>query len=587
MTSYQSPHRPLFLLASGLLVVAALYFAQAVLIPIALAILLAFLLSPIVEALQKRGLGTAAPAFLVVSASLVLLGGLAIFVSLQVRSLVEQLPSYKDNILEKVATLRDAQDGPISDVAQETLQEIAGELDGDDATVEKEPLPVTIEQQSSPVLRRLPTIIEALAAGGLVIVLVLFLLLGRKQLRDRLIFFFGRRHLTVTTKALDEAGARISRYLLMQALVNGGFGICLGIALFALGVDYALLWGFFGAVLRFIPYVGPWLAAAMPITLSLAIFPGWNRPLLVIGVYILLELATNMLVEPLVYGKSAGVSAVALLVAIAFWTWLWGPIGMLLATPLTVCLFVIGKYVPQLEYIALLMGDEPVSQPDVKFYQRLLAKDEDEALQIVETFQHTGSPEEVPDALLLPALVAAKRDHGKGRIDDDDMHFVLRATHRILETLECSSAPGDELPERPLVLGCPASDESDLVALQMLQCLVRRAGRCELELLGNDMLISEAITLIDRRKPAVICIGSLPPGGLSRALHLCKRLRAHDAEVRIVVGRWGLDEAAHAGLLLDGGADRAATTLLETRKELHELGQLVPPTVPLSPARTA
>jgi predicted PurR-regulated permease PerM len=213
--------------------------------------------------------------------------------------------------------------------------------------------------QAPSVLWQLTALIEPLATAGLVLVLVIFMLLKHGDLRSRLIHLAGHRRLTIATKALEEAGQRISRYLLMQSIINGSFGVAAGFGLFLIGVPYAVLWGFLAAALRFIPYVGPAVSAILPSALSLAVFPGWVQPFLVIGLILLLELSIYMVLEPLLYGQSAGVSAVALLVAAAFWTWLWGPVGLLLATPLTVCLGVLSKYVPQLEFVGMLMGDEP------------------------------------------------------------------------------------------------------------------------------------------------------------------------------------------------------------------------------------
>ena len=204
-------------------------------------------------------------------------------------------------------------------------------------------MPVVVQAPS--VLWQLPSLLEPLASAGLVLVLVIFMLLKHSDLRNRLIRLAGYSHLTTTTKALDEAGQRISRYLLMQSIINGSFGVAVGLGLFLIGVPYAMLWGFLAAVLRFVPYVGPAVSALLPSALSLAVFDGWVQPFLVIGLILLLELASNLVMEPWLYGQSAGVSEVALLVAIAFWTWLWGPIGLLLATPLTVCLSVLSRYI--------------------------------------------------------------------------------------------------------------------------------------------------------------------------------------------------------------------------------------------------
>ena len=231
-----------------------------------------------------------------------------------------------------------------------------------------------------------------LAATGVVTVLVIFMLFERQDLRDRLIRLVGYRRVTVTTRALDEATARITRYLLMQSIINGSFGLALGIALFLLGIPYAALWGCLAAALRFIPYVGAVTAVLLPTALALAVFPGWSRALLIIAVFLALELTAYMVVEPWLYGQSAGVSPVALLVAVIFWTWLWGSVGLLLATPLTVCLIVLSKHLPSMGFLVLLMGDDPVLEPKARYYQRLLARDQDEAADIVEDYVKANDP---------------------------------------------------------------------------------------------------------------------------------------------------------------------------------------------------
>jgi predicted PurR-regulated permease PerM len=247
------------------------------------------------------------------------------------------------------------------------VENITRELQKDERAVAEAEKPVPVVVQPPSLLSQLPTILEPLASAGLVIALVIFMLLERGDMRNRLIRLIGYGRLTLTTKALDEAGQRISRYLLMHSLVNGSHGVALGCGLFLIGLPYALLWGVLAAVLRFIPYIGPAVSALFPAALSLAAFPGWEQPLLVIGLIAGLELLSNMFMEPLLYGRTAGVSEVALMVAIAFWTWLWGPIGLLLATPLTVSLGVLGRYVPQLEFLGVLLSDDPVLEPHMGY----------------------------------------------------------------------------------------------------------------------------------------------------------------------------------------------------------------------------
>ena len=307
------------------------------------------------------------------------------------------------------------------------------------AKVQGKPREVVVKAEESSTFWPIPLavglMVERFAGAGLVIVLVVFMLIQREDLRNRLIRFVGYGRLTFTTRALEEAGQRISRYLLMQTIINSSFGLAVGLALYLIGVPYAVLWGFFAAVLRFIPYVGPFAAAIMPSALSLAVFEGWLWPILVVGIFVALELICNMVLEPLLYSESAGVSGVGLLVAVAFWTWLWGPVGLVLATPLTVCVVVLGKYVPGMDFIGVLISDQPAMESNISYYQRLLAMDQAEAAEIVEEHLKTHPQEQLFDGVLIPALNYARRDRELGRLTEDGEQFVFRATREILEDL--------------------------------------------------------------------------------------------------------------------------------------------------------
>jgi cell division inhibitor SulA len=281
-------------------------------------------------------------------------------------------------------------------------------------------------------------------------------------------------------------------------------------------------------------------------------------------------------VEPRLFGHSIGVSEVALLVAAAFWAFLWGPIGLVLSSPLTVCLVVLGKYVPRLEFLDVILGDEPSLDAEITYYQRLLARDQDEATQLVLTQTKTFPLEQVYDKLLVPALNYVKQDRARDALTEADEQFVLRATREIVEDLgeRRTAVPAAEGPKAPAshkvrILGCPGHDEADALALEMLRQLLDPA-RWEMEVLSIDMLSAESVAQAGDKEPAVVCIAALPPGGLAHTRYLCKRLRARLPEARIVVGRWGLkdDVEQNREQLAEAGADQVETTLLETRTHL-------------------
>ena len=422
------------------LVVAALYWLQAVLIPMALAILLTFLLSPLVGILQRRRLGRVPAVLVTVFLAFSILGGIGWTLTRQLVTLANELPRYSLNIHQRIADLRGASRGGSVEKVQKALEDVVGEIQktGKEGVTGPKSVAVILEPPS--ILAHLPTLLQALANAGLVTVLVIFMLLERRELRDRLILLIGYRRMTATTRALDEAGARISRYLLMQCIINGSFGVAVGLGLFLIGVPYAVTWGSLAAALRFIPYLGAFVAMLLPLALSLAVFPGWLQPALVVGLFLVLEPITGSVIESWLYSQSAGVSQVALLVALTFWTWLWGPAGLLMATPLTVCLVVLGKHLPALGFIVVLMGDRPVIEAKARYYQRLLARDQDEAADIVETYVDKDGRESVYDAVLLPALYYAKQDRDRGLLSEGDTQFVGQATREILDVLSHDAA---------------------------------------------------------------------------------------------------------------------------------------------------
>ena len=575
--------RPYLMGATVLPVIAALYWGQAVLIPVALASMLTFLLSPLVSGLERLGLarlraGRALAVALVVALVFSALGATTWVIAHQVLALGSELPRYRGNLMQKITDLRVAgRSGGLAAV-QSTAKQVLGELQkGEVPKGESKPVPVVVKSDVG--IWQLPKILEFLGGAAFLLVLVVFMLIEQHEIRNRFIRLIGHGRLASTTRALDEAAARISRYLVAQTIVNAAYGTALGLGLYFIGLPYAVMWGFLAFSLRFIPYLGPPMAAVGPVVLSLAVFSDWQRPLITIGLFLAVELITYIGLEPLMYGHSIGVSQVALLVALAFWTWLWGPIGLALGTPLTVCLVVLGKHVPALGFISVMMTDEPALPVDVSYYQRLLARDSTESAEILDGYLADHSLEQAYDEILVRALSRAKRDRDAQRVSDDEVHSVYQAGRETVEKLSArrhdASEEGDTIEstavaEAPLVLGCPAADEGDEVALLMFGQLLKPTD-CTLEIIPAAALSGEVVSLVSERKPTVVVIGAVAPEGLAQARYLCKRLRARFPDLKVIVGRWG--EIAGEGdraSLLEAGADAVASTFAQSRDQLRE-----------------
>ena len=361
MNEPSNPLTPWITFAGSVLIIVVLYWAQAVLVPVALAVLISFVLTPPVTWLE-RWIGRVPAVLIAVTLVFAVLGLAGWGLVRQMENLAEELPGYRVNILAKIADVRGAGKGGTVEKLQETIEEIKTDLGKTDAPAGRATAPVMITSElvsGFPAIAWLGPIVGPLGTAALVVVLVIFMLLERRDLRDRLIGLFGQGRLTVTTKAFDEAGSRVSRQLLMQSLASLVYGVVAGLGLYFLGVPYPLVWGALGAALRYVPYVGPVIGAGGPILASLAAMPGWAGPLSVMGMFVVLELFTNLVLETALYAGAAGVSQVALLVSVAFWTWLWGPLGLLMATPLTVCVVVLGRHVPGLSSLGTLMADTP------------------------------------------------------------------------------------------------------------------------------------------------------------------------------------------------------------------------------------
>jgi predicted PurR-regulated permease PerM len=572
--------------AGCVLVVAVLHWAQAVFVPVALATLITFVLTPPVLWLQ-RYVGRLAAVFLVVTLVFSGLGLAGYGIAHQLSNLSNDLPTYRANIRAKIRDVRGAGRGGSVEKLQTTIKELQTDIGVPEPQRGTASKPVIVqpgEVAGVSAFSWLGPIVEPASTAGFVIVLVLFMLLERESLRDKLLGLIGHGHLAITTKAFDEAGRRVSRQLLLQTLVNVIYGALSATGLYFLSVPYPLFWGAAGAALRFIPYVGPLIAAGGPLVMALAALPGWTGPLEVAGYFVALELFTNLVLETVLYAGAAGVSQVALLVAVAFWTWLWGPLGLLMATPLTVCLVVLGKNVGGLSFLATLMSDVPALAPEYGYYQRLLARDLGEAADVIDRYVKAQPPETVYDAVMVPALNYAEQDRLDDNLDPDDEDAVVEATRELMADapfvqattpapLEGEPAvPATVPPVQMPVLGFAVHSAADRVALDMLDRLLTNTT-IRLEAAGPRLLASDLVRMVREHQYAAVCLSDLPPSSSSKTRYLVKRLRAAQPDLKILVGRWAPAALADASLqpVLDAGATAAASTLLDTRKQLLAL----------------
>lgn len=367
------------------IVILALYFGRDLLIPLALAMLFGFLLDPAVSRLKRWGLPRMASAIVVVAFALAALGGLGMYLGSQVQQLSADLPTYQSTIRDKLRSLRKSANMPSAwDGVFKTYNTVEKEIasvDSARARVQKVEVQTPDSKPTTRMLQWLGRIAEPVTTAGIVLLFVILILLDRDDLRDRLLRLVGG-NLNLATDALDEASQRIGKYLRMQFIVNVSYGVPLAMGLLLIGVPGAILWGVLGAIMRFVPYVGPMMSAVFPLALAFAVDPGWNMFLLTLGLILLLELISNNVIEPWLYGSSTGLSTLSIIVAATFWTALWGPIGLILSTPLTVCLLVLGRYIPSLKFMEVLLGSEPVLGPQQRLYQRLLADDADDAISM-------------------------------------------------------------------------------------------------------------------------------------------------------------------------------------------------------------
>jgi predicted PurR-regulated permease PerM/methylmalonyl-CoA mutase cobalamin-binding subunit len=589
--------------------VATLYFTRPILIPLALAALFTFLLSPLVTRIE-RWIGRIAAVLVVVTMIFTVTSLTGWVLTRQFVDLATKLPDYKVNIQTKLRSFKVPTGSAVSRLSK-TVEELKKDLPGaasptvvptpgkpESATIPVNaahgvPAQVVETSKASP-MELAQTVIAPLlgplGTGALVSLLLICMLLQREDLRSRLIRLIGQGRMGATTRAMDDAGARVSRYLLMQLVVNVTYGIAIAVGFYFIGVPNAVLWGVFSTVMRFIPYIGPWIAAVFPIMLSLAVSTSWTMPLLTIGLFVVLELLSNNLMEPWLYGSSTGVSSIALFVAAVFWTWLWGPVGLVLATPLTVCLVVMGRHVPRLRFLSIVLSDEEALTPAEECYHRLLAGDLNEAGELVDSYVKANSLTALYDSVLIPVVTSAEMDHRREALDDEQRAAVEQGVRDIVEDLGTRPAPESKIdadlavaehtpPPAPApavrVYCLPARADRDELAGEMLAHVLREQGfhpgNAPAKLVAGDLVKTVGQADVD-----AVCISVVAPSTVIHARYLCTKLRAQSRDLKIAVGLWGATEniAEAAQRLRASGADEVVTTLADA---VVQLAKLAPP----------
>ena len=601
-----------------------LYFGREIIIPIALAILLSFVLAPVVGLLQRirvpRGLAVVS----VVIFAFALIFALGSLLASQLTQLAGDLPRYQSTISEKIQLFRDTTAGRGTlERASGMLKDLSKELDKPKeaapplaagtsltpkASAPLTPVPVEVRQPDPGALESLQSLISPLlhplATTGIIIIFVIFILLQREDLRNRLIRLAGSHDLQRTTAALDDAAARLSRLFLIQLLLNGTFGLVIGAGLWLIGIPSAILWGIFAAVLRFVPYIGAAIAAAFPLALAVAVDPNWSMLLWTLALFVVVEPVVGHVIEPMVYGHSTGLSPVAVVASATFWTALWGPIGLVLATPLTVCLVVLGRHVERLEFLDIMFGDRPALSPPEIFYQRMLAGDPTEAAEKAEEFLKERSLSSYYDEVALKGLQLAQADSERGALDLERLTKIRetvrefandlsdqddRAPPKVTSTTDVEAtsavesvskdAPYEDLPtltkedlppdwqgEHPVlcVAGRSLVDEAAAIMLGQLSTAHGLAARVE----GAEVLSTTNVFRLETKGVAIVCLIYMDAASPAHMRYSVRRLRRKLPKATIILGCWikEMDSAALEQLREGAKADLAAASIGEALK---------------------
>jgi predicted PurR-regulated permease PerM len=598
MNSSAQASRNFYVLLTVVVVVAALRLAQEVFVPLALAMLLTFLLAPAVNWLQRVGINRTVAVLFTVAVAAALLAGVMYVVFDQLKDVARELPLYRRQLIHNLQHLTSTFHGSLGRTFN-VLQELSNDL-RKVAPVPTATTPVPKVQVVPPPITGFEAVREVfapliapVAMAAVVLVFVVFMLLRFPDLRDRIIRLLGARNLRLATEAIEDAARRVSRYLLMQTLINGWEGLCVAVGLTLIGVPNAILWGALTTVLRFIPYVGIWVALAMPLALSFAVFDRWAPPLLVVVLFGAVETLSYVVLEPWLYSRRTGVSPVALLASAVFWAWLWGAAGLFLAIPLTVCLVVMGKYIPALKFLDVLLSDQPVLAPHERLYQRLLANNPEDADELLESELDQHALAEVCDRVVLPALQLLERDHEQGQLRESKRKSVLDHIERWTEELADTaatrsvgfasalaaaaheSAPGAEV----ICLG--AVDRADEITARLFALVV-----------GEIPLVARAVPRGGLRElegsvPGIIVISALPRDGVTQARTVCRQARRLFPHTPVLVGLWhsAADPERCWSRLAGAGATRLASTFEAGALDVQALAAARAETLRAAPAR--
>ena len=576
-------------------VVAALYFGREVLVPFALAILLSFLLVPAVRLLRRWRVGRVTAVTGTVLVAFFAIFAFGAIVVEEISLLGPELPVYQRNIEAKLSILPKAI--PLERAAA-ALHRVTAALKRSETTSvvptafspsagvaaePAKPLPVEVEQPEPTPLQFAESVVgpllQPLAMAGLVVVLVIFILLERESLRDRLLKLAGSGDLHRSTEAMNEAAERVSRYLVSQLSVNAGAGTLIAIGLAVIGIPNAALWGILTVLLRFVPYLGLVIAVLFPMALAFAVDPGWWLLIWTVALFIGIEMIVANLIEPHLYAGSTGLSSVAVISAAVFWTWLWGPIGLLLSTPLTACLLVLGRYAPQLRFLDVLLGSEPVLTPEETFYQRLLAGDPEEATEQAEAYVKERSIDEFGEEIALAVLVRAQTDSDDGILPPERRKTVKDGFARILENLfedavldEGTGVEASANRTEGRFAACLAGrNELDEAAAMLLASLLRACGH-RAYVFDPDLSAVPGGSEVALRDAAIVCLSLISTSSPARVRYIVRRLRRRAPRARIVVGFWGLNaaNALPSDTLAITSADAIATKLAEAVADVDQ-----------------